>query len=75
MALSKYKTRFRLTKVASNQPESQEMLTVEDLDTLYEALEMLRNYCRDAYDDSSDYRQVTVRRCADLQAILYRMGD
>lgn len=73
--MSAYKTRFILTKVASNQPENQEMLTVEDLDTLYEALEMLRNYCRDAYDDSSDYRQKTVRRCSDIQAMLCRMGD
>ncbi len=73
--MSAYKTRFILTKNAANLPETQEMLTVEDLDTLYEALEMLRNYCRDAYDDSSDYRQTTVRRCSDIQAMLCRMGD
>ena len=73
--MSAYKTRFILTKNAANLPEIQEMLTVEDLDTIYEGLEMLRNYSREAYNKDSEYRAKTERRCSDIQAMLYRMGE
>lgn len=63
------KTVFRITKVAANQPERDEYVDARDLDLLYEALDLYReNLVGDRFKARNE-------RVAELQHILYRLGD
>ena len=67
------KTVFRITKVAANQPELDEYVDARDLDLLYESLDMFRHYILSRVP--LDQRQDKLDTVANLQHLLYRLGD